>query len=235
MWNLLAFCSGSPAPFDKYHSELMTSTFENDNDVMVYAIEKSISYATKNRYMFVAPSIWWIASVSGLTEGLVIYIEQLQLQGAMELVGISAIDQPHKVGVITPSNILDRLNGCDEPFHIHPDWISQIGNTIGDGDSRKNSDSESAQASRFLKSGKEFIDKSKNERKSLRENTVWLTLTRLGNISKKCLSRKHRNCLRALRSETLAAYVREPLSQKQKNCLRAVPSETLAAYLSNRE
>ena len=49
----------------------MTITFENDNDVIVYALEKIIAYTRNNQYIFVAQSIWWIVSVIGLTEGLV--------------------------------------------------------------------------------------------------------------------------------------------------------------------
>jgi len=57
----------------------MTINFENENDVIVYALEKIISYAQKNRYIFVAQSVWWIASVIGLSDGLVIHINNLRI------------------------------------------------------------------------------------------------------------------------------------------------------------
>jgi hypothetical protein len=56
----------------------MTITFENDKDVIVYALEKVISYARINQYIFLAQSIWWISSVIGLQEGLIIHIDNLQ-------------------------------------------------------------------------------------------------------------------------------------------------------------
>jgi len=56
----------------------MTITFKNNNAVVVYTLEKIIDYAGKNQYIFAAQSVWWIASIIGLTEGLVRHIDTLQ-------------------------------------------------------------------------------------------------------------------------------------------------------------
>jgi hypothetical protein len=56
----------------------MTITFENDNDVIVYALERIIAYARRSRQIFVAQCVWLIAPVIGLEEGLIIYIDNLQ-------------------------------------------------------------------------------------------------------------------------------------------------------------
>jgi hypothetical protein len=53
----------------------MSITFENDNDVTVYALKKIISYARDNQYIFLAQSIWWISSSSGLQQELIIHID----------------------------------------------------------------------------------------------------------------------------------------------------------------
>jgi hypothetical protein len=58
----------------------MTITFENDNDIIIYALEKIISYAREHQYIFLAQSIWWISSVVGLQEGLVIHIDNLKVR-----------------------------------------------------------------------------------------------------------------------------------------------------------
>jgi hypothetical protein len=55
----------------------MTITFENDSDVIVYALEKIISFARENQYLFVANCAWFVASIIGLDEGLVIHIDNL--------------------------------------------------------------------------------------------------------------------------------------------------------------
>jgi len=56
----------------------MTITFENDNDVIVYALEKVISYARGTQQIFVAQCIWWLASIIGLEQALVIHIDNLR-------------------------------------------------------------------------------------------------------------------------------------------------------------
>ena len=67
----------------------MAITFENDNDVIVYALEKIISYARNNQYILVAQCVWWLASIIGLQQGLVIYIDTLDKQSAIRLQGSS--------------------------------------------------------------------------------------------------------------------------------------------------
>jgi hypothetical protein len=56
----------------------MPITFENDNDVIVYSLEKVIAYARKSQQIFVAQCVWWIASIIGVEQGLVIYIDNIQ-------------------------------------------------------------------------------------------------------------------------------------------------------------
>jgi hypothetical protein len=56
----------------------MTLTFENDNDVIVYALEKIIAFARKNQFLFVANCAWWLAGVTGLDSGLITYIDNLE-------------------------------------------------------------------------------------------------------------------------------------------------------------
>jgi hypothetical protein len=56
----------------------MTITFENDSDVIVYALKKIISFAKENHYLFVANCAWWIAAVFGLNTGLTNHIDNLR-------------------------------------------------------------------------------------------------------------------------------------------------------------
>jgi hypothetical protein len=56
----------------------MTITFENDNDVIIYGLEKIISYARRTEQVFVAQCVWWLASIIGLEQGLVNYIDNIQ-------------------------------------------------------------------------------------------------------------------------------------------------------------
>ena len=56
----------------------MTITFENESDVIVYALEKIISFARENQYLFVANCAWWIAGILGLDSGVRIFIDNLE-------------------------------------------------------------------------------------------------------------------------------------------------------------
>jgi hypothetical protein len=58
----------------------MTITFDNDDDVIVYALEKVIAYARKTPQIFIAQCVWWLASTIGLEQGLISYIDNLQLR-----------------------------------------------------------------------------------------------------------------------------------------------------------
>jgi hypothetical protein len=56
----------------------MTITFENESDVIVYALEKIISHARRTQQIFVAQCVWWLASIIGLEQGLANYIDNIQ-------------------------------------------------------------------------------------------------------------------------------------------------------------
>jgi hypothetical protein len=58
----------------------MTITFEKVNDVIVYALEKVISYAWRTQQLFVAYCVWWLASIVGLEQGIVSYIDNRRAQ-----------------------------------------------------------------------------------------------------------------------------------------------------------
>jgi hypothetical protein len=55
----------------------MTLTFENENDVILYALENIIAFARRTQQIFVAQCIWWLSSVIGLELGLVTHIVNL--------------------------------------------------------------------------------------------------------------------------------------------------------------
>jgi hypothetical protein len=88
----------------------MTITFEHDNDVIIYALEKIISYARDNRYIFLAQSVWWISSIIGLQEGLVIHIDNLRKRDVINKVEIGS---DSVVSGVHPDRIINLLNSED--------------------------------------------------------------------------------------------------------------------------
>jgi len=63
----------------------MTITFENDNDVIIYALEKILSFSKKHQYLFVAQCILWISTVIGLERGLTINIDNLERRQVLRM------------------------------------------------------------------------------------------------------------------------------------------------------
>jgi hypothetical protein len=76
----------------------MTITFENDNDVIIYTLEKVISYARKTQQVFVAQCVWWLASIIGLEQGLIKFIDNLQLRVEIK---VASAETPAVTGILT--------------------------------------------------------------------------------------------------------------------------------------
>jgi len=56
----------------------MPIIFENDNDIIIHALECVVSYARRTQQIFVAQCVWWLASIIGLEQGLILHIDKLQ-------------------------------------------------------------------------------------------------------------------------------------------------------------
>jgi hypothetical protein len=69
----------------------MTITFKNDSDVIIYALEKIISWARSQQYLFVANCAWWLAGVTGLDSGLIIHIGNLETRRNIGRYSISPV------------------------------------------------------------------------------------------------------------------------------------------------
>jgi hypothetical protein len=66
----------------------MTITFNDDKDVIVYALEKVISYARQHQNIFLVQCVWSISAILGLQDGLVSHIDNLKAResiGDLEL------------------------------------------------------------------------------------------------------------------------------------------------------
>jgi len=124
----------------------MTLTFEDDKDVIIYALEIIISHARDIQYIFLAQSVWWISSILGLQPGLIIHIDNLKVRKPVI---------PHDQ---IPSNI------------IHPDRILRIQESndsyiTSDGDSV--STSETDIHNEVIDNCEAFLAQSQLERKTV--------------------------------------------------------------------
>jgi hypothetical protein len=124
----------------------MTITFENDNDVIVYALEKIISYARDNQYIFLAQSVWWISSIIGLQEGLVIHIDKLRIRKDIE------VERPR-----------------DDIEYIHPSRIQNLETSDGDlvhSEATSNSTEEDDIHNEIINNCETFLALSRHKRKT---------------------------------------------------------------------
>jgi hypothetical protein len=145
----------------------MTITFENDNDVIVYALEKIIAYARNNQYIFLAQSIWWISSVIGLQEGLIIHIDNLKVRSDLERESFIRRASPVESNIPTTKETPSNLK-------IHPDRVKRIQATDSDyTDSSVESVStiESDIHDEILENCEIFLEQSKQERKAIGRKT----------------------------------------------------------------
>ena len=182
----------------------MTVTFENDNDVIAYALEKIICYARDNHYIFVAQSVWWLASVIGLSEGLATHIDNLRIR--FEASQLVLKENQLSSGENLSTSISKGLDNITQGSRIDPSRILQINKD------REDSETESSQAqldraTTVIQKAKEFIGQSRKERKAFKKKPCALSYTRSGKIPVKPLTNKQRNRLQAISKDTLVSYL----------------------------
>jgi len=163
----------------------MTLTFENENDVLVFALEKIICYARKNQYIFVAQSVWWIASVIGLADGLATHIDNLRSKAYRTPVREFEQALIEKEAVVLPRDPQANSGDISEASNLQLDHIEQV-----------------------IADTEEFIINSKKQRKEFKKKPDPLTRTRSGKIPVKPLTQKQRNRLQAIPKDTLVAFLK---------------------------
>jgi len=139
----------------------MTITFENDNNVIVYALVKIISYARENQYIILAQSIWWISSVIGLQQGSEIYIDTLK-----ERLNTGPQEDRRPS---TANHIQEDLISDIGPVSVHPERRVNLGNTIEDISNLDRVNQERDQQSRIVAGTKRFIQRSKTDRRAFKK------------------------------------------------------------------
>jgi len=150
----------------------MTITFENESDVITYAFEKILSHARRNQQVFVAQCIWWIASIIGLEQGLINYIDNIQSRVEVPITSDTA---PH-IPVTT-----------SKPFNKeHPDRRKSISPVPSDTQEESRQDQVLEECEEYLRESRRLRDivalKSKGTTQTGRVNPT--------RISKKTLMKK---------------------------------------------
>jgi hypothetical protein len=139
-------------------------------------LEKIISYTRENKYIFLAQSVWWISSIIGLQQGLVIYIDNLEkrteigenkttLQNPASK-GKTALHHRRQEVSVTPREIQKDSRFKERINKVHPDRVSYIDNTDYDISDLDTNNPEIDKLLVILQDTEQFIQKSRNERKA---------------------------------------------------------------------
>jgi len=158
----------------------------------------------------VAQSVWWIASITGLAEGLTIHINNLRKRSEAFKASAPEIEQVPFANEVsaTARDLQEDLRIRNDSSHIHLDRISQIDQNSYDSDI---GDLELDKVEKIIKEDEEFVNNSKKQRNRFARKSDPLTRTRSGKVPVK------------------------PLPKKQKNRLQAIPKDTISAYLAGRK
>jgi len=212
----------------------VTVTFENDDQVLVYALEKIISFARHTHYIFLAESIWLISSIIGLHQELVIQIDKLKIWSE---VPSRSVERSSVVGKVIPqtsnitsqAKISQRVRGVSAMprdiqeesrsniilWNIHQHRISQVHNTTYELDSDNSQPCDSSQLLRdskhlpqLIKDSEEFVQYSLRAWKEYNKQNSSLSRSRSGRVPVKLLTKKQQNRLQAIHKDTLAEYLR---------------------------
>jgi hypothetical protein len=142
----------------------MTITFENDNDVIVYTLERIIAYARQTQQVFVAHSVWWLPLIIGLQQGLVIHIDNIQsrIEKNGQIARTEAALEPREVST-TPRDIQEHPRGNIGTGTILQNRKPQVQSS---NDDISDLDLEDNRQEGFVEGTKQFIQKSRKERKA---------------------------------------------------------------------
>jgi len=146
----------------------MTITFENDNKVIVYALEKIIAYARNNRYIFLPQSVWWISLIIGLHQGLVTHIDNLRIRSNVSHIESQpGLPVDSKLSIAAGLEVPDLARlGCS----VHPSRVGRICTSSGDfspSESDSGSTTQTNIHNEVVENRELFLEQSKQERKAI--------------------------------------------------------------------
>jgi hypothetical protein len=212
----------------------MTIAFESDNDVIIYALEKVISYARISQLIFVAQCVWWIASIIGLEIRLVRYIDNLRSKEDLATRGNSVQFRKELSIPVTPQ----PGNAEERQDKILRDWKEylQESRNIRILVTLKATGETKTGLINPLKSTKESLRVSRKEAKKSIDKTNGIELSEIGRMksSGECLScagpserksaHKVKDCIRTIKLDNRTGsfpvtkvYFQQPLSELESS------------------
>jgi hypothetical protein len=86
----------------------MMIIFERDNYAIVYALDKILSFASENQYLFIANCTRWIAGVIGLDREAVVHIDNVELRRPVGHRNIHPISRDIPSSELLPNSLVQK-------------------------------------------------------------------------------------------------------------------------------
>jgi len=186
----------------------------------VRAVRNTRVFQTETRVVADVQSVWRIASVIGLTEGLVTDIDNLRIrseayQAPLIVWDAISIEEPNQLpksireGLSTSIDLQEELSSSKKTENIHPDRLIRIQNPLDENIDQEDLNEESERRSQIVESTEQFIQKSCKERKAFNKqiHVDSLSRTRSGKIIAKPLTKKQRNYLQSIPKQSISTYL----------------------------
>jgi hypothetical protein len=226
----------------------MTITFENDNDVIVYALEKVIAYARRTQQIFVAQCIWWLASIIGLDQELINHFDKLQSRFNVTITREEAPSVPRAVSPIPRDNQKDQrqdkvLKECEEFLResrrlreaISED--NELAEKVGLSQTHQDTTREVSVTPRDRQEDARLQNDIHPDRRRQIASSTEAIESDKESIPKTRKERKAFNRQKQVDwlSRVRSGKVTKPLTPGQKKYLQCIPKDTIKEYLENRK
>jgi phosphate starvation-inducible protein PhoH len=177
----------------------MTITFENDNDVIVYALERIIVYARRTQQIFVAQYNIQSRNLREVTT------TPRDIQEGLRNRETSNIVHPGREVSTTPRDTQEDLRNRATLNNVYPSRQAQVQDSD---DILSSSDIAEIRQEETAKETEKFIALSRKERKEfIKQKQSNLLINRSGR-SIKPITKKQRNYLQSISKDTIAEYLK---------------------------
>jgi hypothetical protein len=111
----------------------MTVTFEDDNSIVIYALEKILWFTRQNQYIFVAQGVWLITPLVAINEGLASHIDSLHHQSHIEVPELLGSLRDNRGDPIDESpTSVEEIRHSPEVSYVHLNRVPKVQATNSD-------------------------------------------------------------------------------------------------------
>jgi hypothetical protein len=192
----------------------MTITFENDNDVIIYALEMVFIYARRTEQIFVAQCVWLLASIICLEQGFVIQFDTAKQISENTNMGSgrptsdlgNSVKYEGRVSP-TPWDYQEDPRLGPKENRVHLERRNQVDYTNLDIRDLDLNATDKDLNKKVIESTKVFLAQSRKQKQAFKWKTDQLSRTRCGKIQVKPLTAGQRKYIQCIPKDTISDYL----------------------------